>query len=147
MLPPPGPFPPSLPAARGAAYGEAMAGRVRRCAYVNCSKPLPEGSRSDKQFCDRKCKIAHLRWRRHQAEAFAIGLAFICGEKPEQVVRCPVCGHRFALGHGHRKRQDLRSGGVPSGRLPGPPPGRGGTRSRYAGQHPKTPPQAADQAG
>ncbi|GLW19903.1 hypothetical protein Stsp01_66460 [Streptomyces sp. NBRC 13847] len=80
-----------------------MAGRERRCAYVNCSKPLPAGARSDKKFCDCTCKAAHRRWRCHQAEAFAIGLAFLCGEEPEQVVRCPVCGHRFALGHGHRK--------------------------------------------
>lgn len=80
-----------------------MAGRVRRCAYVHCSKPLPENDRSDKRFCDRACKAAHRRWLRHQAEAFAIGLAYLWGENPKQVVRCPVCGRRFALGHPHRK--------------------------------------------
>jgi hypothetical protein len=80
-----------------------MAGRMRRCAYILCSKPLPADARSDKRFCDRTCRAANRRWRRHQAEAFAIGLAFIWGEKPEQVVRCPVCGRRFALGHGHRR--------------------------------------------
>jgi hypothetical protein len=82
-----------------------MAGRIRRCAYIHCSKPLPAGARSGKRFCDRTCKAADRRWRRHQAEAFAIGLAFLWGEEPEQVVRCPVCGHRFALGHGHRRDQ------------------------------------------
>lgn len=80
-----------------------MAGRVRRCAYINCSKPLPVTARSDKQFCDRKCKIANLRWRRHRLEAVAIGLWFTLGRETEHIVRCPVCGHRFALGHGHRK--------------------------------------------
>ncbi|MFD8002980.1 hypothetical protein [Streptomyces mirabilis] len=67
-----------------------MAGRVRRCVYINCSKPLPVTSRSDKQFCDRKCKIAHLRWRRHRLEAVAIGLWFTLGRETEDVVRCPV---------------------------------------------------------
>ncbi|WP_159057850.1 MULTISPECIES: hypothetical protein [unclassified Streptomyces] len=80
-----------------------MAGRIRRCAYVNCSKPLPESSRSDKRFCDRACRAAHRWWLRHQREAFAIGLAYLWGEQPGQVVRCPVCGRRFALGHPHRR--------------------------------------------
>ncbi|MFE7935120.1 hypothetical protein ACFU6S_41645 [Streptomyces sp. NPDC057456] len=80
-----------------------MAGRVRHCAYINCSKPLPAGARSDKLFCDRKCKIAHLRWRRHRVEAVAIGLWYTLGRETEHIVRCPACGRRFALGHGHRK--------------------------------------------
>ncbi|MFI8370943.1 hypothetical protein [Streptomyces sp. NPDC085466] len=80
-----------------------MTERVRRCAYVLCSKPLPEGSRSDRRFCERACRAAHRRWIRHQREAFAVGLAFLSGEAPAQVVRCPVCGRRFALGHPHRR--------------------------------------------
>ncbi|MEU7028928.1 hypothetical protein AB0A60_19835 [Streptomyces sp. NPDC046275] len=80
-----------------------MSGRIRRCAYVLCSKPLPEGARSDKRFCDRACRAAHRRWLRHQREAFAVGLAYLWGEQPGQVVRCPVCGRHFALGHPHRR--------------------------------------------
>ncbi|WP_333740730.1 hypothetical protein [Streptomyces sp. IBSBF 2806] len=80
-----------------------MAGRIRQRAYVNCSKPLPEDARSDKQFCDRTCRAANRRWLRHQREAFAIGLAYLWGEQPGQVVRCPVCGRRFALGYPHRR--------------------------------------------
>ncbi|MFF0220055.1 hypothetical protein [Streptomyces vinaceus] len=77
--------------------------RIRRCTYVLCSKPLPAGSRSDRQFCDRTCRAAHRRWLHHQREAFAIGLAFLWGEEPGQVGGCPVCGRRFALGHPHRR--------------------------------------------
>ncbi|MBL1121069.1 hypothetical protein JK364_53950 [Streptomyces sp. 110] len=51
-----------------------MSGWVRRCAYINCSKPLSANSRSDRHFCDRSCKIAHLRWHRHRLEAVTIGL-------------------------------------------------------------------------
>lgn len=80
-----------------------MAGRVRRCAYINCSKPLPAGARSDKQFCSPACKAAARRWRRDYAEAVAIGLWFNLGVETELVAQCPVCGRRFALGHGHRR--------------------------------------------
>ncbi|MEV5441008.1 hypothetical protein AB0N23_00365 [Streptomyces sp. NPDC052644] len=48
----------------------------------------------------------HLRGPRVQCghvRRRAIGVAFTLGEEPEQVVRCPVCGHRFVLGHGHRR--------------------------------------------
>ncbi|MEU7028936.1 hypothetical protein AB0A60_19875 [Streptomyces sp. NPDC046275] len=80
-----------------------MAGRVRRCAYIFCTEPLPVTSRSDKRFCSPACKQADRRWRRHQAEAVAIGLWYRLGVETEHVVRCPACGKRFALGHGHRR--------------------------------------------
>lgn len=32
-----------------------------------------------------------------------IGVAFLSGVEDELVVRCPACGRRFALGHGHRR--------------------------------------------
>ncbi|GAA2728390.1 hypothetical protein GCM10010360_04200 [Streptomyces nogalater] len=60
-------------------------------------------SRSDKRFCSPACKQADRRWRRHQAEAVAIGLWYRLGIETEHVVRCPACGKRFALGHGHRR--------------------------------------------
>ncbi|KWX04833.1 hypothetical protein TH66_06685 [Carbonactinospora thermoautotrophica] len=80
-----------------------MAGRVRRCAFILCSNPLPATARSDAKFCSKACKAAARRWLRHNREAVGIGLAFIWGMEDEHVVRCPVCGKRFALGHGHRR--------------------------------------------
>ncbi|BCK74050.1 hypothetical protein Srufu_080030 (plasmid) [Streptomyces libani subsp. rufus] len=80
-----------------------MAGQAPRCAYILCSEPLPAGARSDKQYCCPAHKAAARRWRRHYAEAVGIGIAFIWGLDDEHVVRCPVCGRRFALGHGHRR--------------------------------------------
>lgn len=80
-----------------------MAGRVRRCAHILCSEPLPARSRSDRQFCGPRCKQAARRWRRHNLEAVGIAIAFLWGVEDENVVRCPSCGKRFALGHGHRR--------------------------------------------
>ncbi|WP_331756629.1 hypothetical protein [Streptomyces decoyicus] len=79
-----------------------MAGQVR-CAYILCSQPLLAGARSDKQYCCPAHKAAARRWRQHNLEAVGIGIAFIWGIDDEHVVRCPVCGTRFALGHGHRR--------------------------------------------
>lgn len=89
--------------ADGAAYRGDMAGKVRRCAYILCSEPLPANSRSDRMYCSRAHKAAARRWRRHNIEAVRIGIAFVWGVDDEHVVRCPVCGRRFALGHGHRR--------------------------------------------
>ncbi|MGW8554425.1 hypothetical protein [Streptomyces tubercidicus] len=81
-----------------------MAGRVRRCAYIFCAEPLPVASRGDKRFGTPTCKqVDRWRRRRHQAEAVAIGLWYALGVETEHVVRCPACGKRFALGHGHRR--------------------------------------------
>lgn len=76
---------------------------MRRCAYIFCSQPLPVRSRSDRRFCSARCKVAARRWRRHFEEAVEIGLSYTLGRPTEQVVRCPSCGQRFALGHGHRR--------------------------------------------
>ena len=73
----------------------------RRCE--NCHEPLKATVRSDARFCSSACRAAHSRWLRHYDEAVEIGLAFIWGVPTEQVVSCPVCGRRFALGHGHRR--------------------------------------------
>ncbi|MFJ9412495.1 hypothetical protein [Streptomyces sp. NPDC101393] len=78
-----------------------MAGRPRRCA--RCWKPLRATARSDARFCSQACKAAERRWRQHYLEAVAIGLWFTMGRETEHVVRCPSCGRRFALGHGHRR--------------------------------------------
>ncbi|WP_217212593.1 hypothetical protein [Streptomyces sp. AC550_RSS872] len=51
-------------------------------------------------FCSSKCKAAARRDRRHRVETTSIAIAFINGEETEQVVTRPVCGTRFALGHG-----------------------------------------------
>ncbi|MEW1677959.1 hypothetical protein AB0O47_32700 [Streptomyces noursei] len=80
-----------------------MAGRVRRCAHVFCNQPLPARSRSDRRYCSAAHKAAERRWRHRYVEAVGIGIAIICGEEDEHVVRCPVCGVRFTLGHGHRR--------------------------------------------
>lgn len=80
-----------------------MAGQVRRCAYIFCSQPLPVRFRSDRRFCSARCKAAARRWRRHFEEAVEIGLSYTLGRETEHVVRCPSCGRRFALGHGHRR--------------------------------------------
>lgn len=80
-----------------------MAGQVRRCAYIFCSQPLPVRSRSDRRFCSARCKAAARRWRRHFEEAVEIGLSYTLGRPTEHIVRCPSCGRRFALGHGHRR--------------------------------------------
>ncbi|MFR9675745.1 hypothetical protein [Streptomyces sp. TR02-1] len=80
-----------------------MAGRIRLCAYIHCTEPLPATSRSDKQFCSAACKAAARRWRRHYEEAVEIGLWLTLGAETAHVVRCPACGRRFALGHGHRR--------------------------------------------
>lgn len=74
---------------------------VRRCR--NCREPLKATARSDARFCSRACKATYRRRLRHRDEAFAIGVAVILGQEDEHVVRCPVCGTRFALGHGHRQ--------------------------------------------
>ncbi|MEU2210779.1 DUF397 domain-containing protein [Streptomyces hygroscopicus] len=63
-----------------------MAGRVRRCAYIFCTEPLPVTSRSEKRFCSPACKQANRRWRRHRAEAVAIGLWYHLGVETEHVV-------------------------------------------------------------
>ncbi|MDT0544906.1 hypothetical protein [Streptomyces lonegramiae] len=78
-----------------------MAGRVRRCRH--CWQPLRATARRDALYCDRACKAAARRLRRHRAETTYIAIAFINGEETEHVVRCPVCGTCFALGHGHRR--------------------------------------------
>ncbi|MFJ2752791.1 hypothetical protein [Streptomyces sp. NPDC087297] len=78
-----------------------MAGRPRRCAF--CRAPLKATARADAEFCSQACKARSRRWRSHYGEALAIGIAFLTGQDDEHVVRCPVCRHRFALGHGHRR--------------------------------------------
>ncbi|MET8276255.1 MULTISPECIES: hypothetical protein [unclassified Streptomyces] len=65
--------------------------------------PLRATARRDAVFCSRKCKAAACRSRRHRGEAFTIGVSVILGQEDERVVRCPVCGTCFALGHGHRR--------------------------------------------
>lgn len=74
---------------------------VRRCR--NCREPLKARARSGARFCSRACKATYRRRMRHRDEAFTIGVAVILGQEDEHVVRCPVCGTRFALGHGHRR--------------------------------------------
>ncbi|GKQ40273.1 hypothetical protein [Streptomyces sp. A012304] len=91
-----------------------MAGRVRRCAYVLCSKPLPQGSRSDKRFCGRACQAARRRWLRHQWEAFAIGLAFLLGEEPEQICALPGVRAPLRAGPPAPQGQGLRPELLPS---------------------------------
>ncbi|MER6075903.1 hypothetical protein ABT187_45595 [Streptomyces sp. NPDC001817] len=78
-----------------------MGGLVRRCEH--CWEPLRVTARSDARFCSKACKAAERRWRRHNREAVGIGIAFLWGVEDELVVHCPVCGRRFALGHGHRR--------------------------------------------
>ncbi|MER6253538.1 hypothetical protein ABT224_19505 [Streptomyces sp. NPDC001584] len=78
-----------------------MAGAPRRCA--SCQVPLKATARADAQYCSRACKARSRRWRSHYDEAVDIGIAFLTGQDDDHVVRCPVCRHRFALGHGHRR--------------------------------------------
>ncbi|MFE3629511.1 hypothetical protein [Streptomyces goshikiensis] len=77
-----------------------MAGAPRRCE--SCRAPLKATARADAQFCSPACKARSRRWRRHNGEAVAIGIAFLAGQDDEHA-RCPVCRRRFALGHGHRR--------------------------------------------
>lgn len=78
-----------------------MAGLARRCG--NCGKPLRVTARADARYCDRACKAAARRRRQHDLEALDIIVTLKAGQHSELVVTCPVCGRRFALGHGHRR--------------------------------------------
>lgn len=73
----------------------------RRCEH--CDEPLRAAARSDARYCSPACKQAARRWRARRNEAVEIGLNLIWGVPTDLVVRCPTCGQRFALGHGHRR--------------------------------------------
>lgn len=78
-----------------------MAGRARRCGH--CYKPLRAASRSDAVYCGPACRAAAARFRQHYAEAVRIGFAIVSGDAASVSRSCPVCGHRFIPGHGHRR--------------------------------------------
>jgi hypothetical protein len=72
-----------------------------------CAGARTAGSRCGRWLAatrgSKACKAAARRWRLHNREAVGIGIAFLWGVEDELVVRCPVCGTRFARGHGHRR--------------------------------------------
>ncbi|MFF9787153.1 hypothetical protein [Streptomyces nigrescens] len=78
-----------------------MAGHARRCGH--CYKPLRATARADAVYCGPACRAAAARSRRHFEEAVRIGFAIVSGDKDDVAQRCPVCGHRFFPGHGHRR--------------------------------------------
>lgn len=78
-----------------------MAGPARRCEH--CNQPLRATARSDATYCGPACRAASARFRKHYAEAVRIGFAIVSGDKASVSRRCPVCGHRFIPGHGHRR--------------------------------------------
>lgn len=91
---------PRCPAA-GSAYRGGMAGHARRCGH--CDKPLRAAARADAVYCGPACRAAAARFRRHYEEAVRIGCALVSGDKASVSRRCPVCGHWFIPGHGHRR--------------------------------------------
>lgn len=83
------------------AYRGGMAGNARRCRH--CYKPLRATARADAVYCGPACRAAAARFRQHFDEAVRIGFALISGDKTSVSRQCPVCGHWFIPGHGHRR--------------------------------------------
>ncbi|MER6844814.1 hypothetical protein [Streptomyces platensis] len=78
-----------------------MAGHARRCGH--CYKPLRATARADAIYCGPACRAAAARARRHFEEAVRVGFALVSGDKASVSRPCPICGHRFIPGHGHRR--------------------------------------------